>query len=183
MEADRKYHYPGQNDDEVVKRIAYRHWAYLLPAFGLAITMLAVVAFLVVYTWTASTSSGEMKINLTMIAIFLMLFTVGFMLASIWIWHNNKIIITNQNLVEVEQKSLFNKSISTLRLVNIQDVSADVSGPFQSALGYGTVTVQSAGEKRNFIFQYVPQAYELKDYISDLHLYAATDQGDKLIDR
>ncbi|MCB9834626.1 PH domain-containing protein [Candidatus Nomurabacteria bacterium] len=182
MEADRRYHYPGQNEDEIVKRITYRHWAFLLPAFGLSVTIVAVVAFIFVYAWTSSLGN-EMKLNLGLLAVFLLLFVVGFMLASIWIWHNNKIIITNQNLVEVEQKSLFNKSISTLRLVNIQDVSADIEGPVQSALGYGTVTVQSAGEKRNFVFQYIPQAYELKDYISDLHLYAATEQEDKLLDR
>jgi hypothetical protein len=35
-------------------------------------------------------------------------------------------------------------------------------------LGYGTLIIQTAGERENFVFDYVPDPYKLENYIIEL---------------
>jgi hypothetical protein len=77
-------------------------------------------------------------------------------------------VITNKHVVDVDQIGLFNREVSTLRLEEIQDVSAKVNGPLQTMLGYGTLIIQTAGERENFVFDYVPEPYKLENYIIEL---------------
>lgn len=100
---------------------------------------------------------------------FIILLIIFILIAStLWIWKRNRVIITNNHIVDVEQLGLFNKIVSTLRLDEIQDVSASISGPLQMYFKFGTVIIQTAGERENFVFDYVPNPYEIEQYILEL---------------
>ena len=59
-------------------------------------------------------------------------------------------IITNKNLIDVEQKGVFNREISTTRLSRIQDINTEVNGFFPTFMNFGNLSVQTAGTFKVF---------------------------------
>jgi uncharacterized membrane protein YdbT with pleckstrin-like domain len=73
--------------------------------------------------------------------------------------------VTDQRIVDIEQWGLFNRQVSECRLDRIQDVTVDVDGIVPTALRFGDVHVQTAGEAREFLLGNVPDPYAVKDII------------------
>lgn len=92
---------------------------------------------------------------------------IGF--ASLAVWRQNKLFITDEHIVDMDQVGLFQRTIATVRLSRVQDISVNVKGPAQTLLHYGTVTIQTAGEKDLFQFDYVPNPYDVKAYIVGIY--------------
>lgn len=77
-------------------------------------------------------------------------------------------IVTNQRIIDVDQRGLFNRSISELDLSRVQDVHSEIKGIFGTMFGYGNVVVQTAGEDRNFKFDHVPDPHGVRQRILEL---------------
>ncbi len=77
-------------------------------------------------------------------------------------------IVTNERIIAVEQRGLFNRSRSELRLSRVEDVTCEVKGLFATLFHYGDVTIQTAGMEQNSIFRKVPQAYAVTEQIVKL---------------
>ncbi len=77
-------------------------------------------------------------------------------------------IVTNRRIISIEQKGFFSRTVSELKLFRIQDVTVDTEGVFPTLLNYGSVYVQTAGSKRNFHFEQVPDPENTKDEIINL---------------
>ena len=61
-----------------------------------------------------------------------------------WIgWHFSVFIVTNQRFIQIKQKGLFNRSISSINLSQIQSVNYEVKGIQETLLGFGTILIQS----------------------------------------
>lgn len=154
--------YPGQPEDEQTLAVVFKYWPYLVPG---------IIAFLLlVGGGLALVAVGILKgilIALSGTLIFLLGFFFG--LAILWIWKNNMMLITNQHIVDVDQYSLFSKSVSTLQLSQVQDVKATVVGFSQTILNYGVIEIQTAGEKENFYFDYIKNPYRVKTLIIEIH--------------
>jgi hypothetical protein len=87
----------------------------------------------------------------------------------IWIdYYFDVWIVTNERIVNIEQKGLFSRGISELELENIQDITVEVLGIIPTFLNYGNLYVQTAAEKERFIFKHVPDPYAIKDLIMNL---------------
>jgi uncharacterized membrane protein YdbT with pleckstrin-like domain len=59
-------------------------------------------------------------------------------------------ILTNERIIDIEQKGLFSREVSEFKLDKIQDVSIDVSGVIPTLFHYGSVQIQTAGFEREF---------------------------------
>lgn len=156
--------YPGQPRDEITKRVIFKHYMSIMPIiFAQALVIMLMVGIIIFYN--SNQAFFEQFINQTIISLigfFILGFIILLVLGTIWIWRRNKIIITDHHIVEIDQIGLFNRTVSTLRLEEIQDISAKLNGPIQNMLGYGTIIIQTAGERENFIFDFVPNPYELE---------------------
>jgi len=73
--------------------------------------------------------------------------------------------VTNERLLSFEQKGLFNRQISELRLSRVQDVSVQVKGLLSTVFGFGQLYVQTAGAEERFFLRDVPQPYRVADKI------------------
>lgn len=73
----------------------------------------------------------------------------GFLLAFIvmlpfWIgWHYSVFIVTDQRLIQINQKGFWNKSVVDIGLNQIQMVNYEVSGLEETLLGFGTINIQT----------------------------------------
>jgi uncharacterized membrane protein YdbT with pleckstrin-like domain len=87
----------------------------------------------------------------------------------IWIdYYFDVWIITDRRVVNIEQKGLFNRQVSELELLRIQDITTEVTGVIPTILNYGDVFIQTAGENPRFIFRQVSDPYGIKDTLMNL---------------
>lgn len=77
-------------------------------------------------------------------------------------------IVTNERIINIEQKGLFNREISEHSLDKVQDVSAVQKGFFSTFFSYGDVHVQTAGEVQRFIFRQVDNPFDVARKINAL---------------
>jgi hypothetical protein len=61
-----------------------------------------------------------------------------------WIsWYFSVFIITDQRLIQITQKGLFNRSVIDMRLNQIQMVNYQIAGLQETLLGFGTIMMQT----------------------------------------
>jgi hypothetical protein len=77
--------------------------------------------------------------------------------------------VTNERIVDITQNGFFRRDIAELHLHQVQDVSANEDGMLPTFFHYGDITIQTAGERENFIFKSVPHPYTISKKIIDLH--------------
>jgi len=63
------------------------------------------------------------------------------------VWH-----VTQKRIIDVEQKSLFHREISTIRFDKIQDITVEVRGFLATFLDIGDIRVQTASENSKDFF-------------------------------
>ena len=100
------------------------------------------------------------------------------LLISTYLYNQNKLIITNKNLTEVLQRGLFSRQVSELSMANVEDVSAEKKGIFQTLLNYGDLLIETAGAISNFHFPYCPRpSYYGKIILDARQRYIDNDPG------
>lgn len=73
--------------------------------------------------------------------------------------------ITNHHIINIEQKSMFLRTISKQELERVQDVTSEIKGIFGTFFNYGTVEVQTAGAQERVVFEKVPMPQTVVDVI------------------
>ncbi|HEX5797187.1 MAG TPA: hypothetical protein VFX86_02240 [Candidatus Saccharimonadales bacterium] len=96
------------------------------------------------------------RLFMGVLVLLMTIFGVVFLLLVTRIYRGNQLIITDLNVTEVQQISLFNRKVSELSLANVEDVTANIHGIFPTMFNYGELIVETAGEQHNFIFKYCP---------------------------
>ncbi|HWH07081.1 MAG TPA: PH domain-containing protein [Candidatus Paceibacterota bacterium] len=80
-------------------------------------------------------------------------------------YYLNQWIITSHRIIEINQRGFFNREVSSILLNHVQDVTSDVRGLFATLLGYGTITIQSAGADTFFHMQGIENPTALRDLV------------------
>lgn len=106
------------------------------------------------------------------------LLVLGASIYYLWIWlfffgqfidfYLDVWIVTNDRIVNIEQKGLFARTISELDLYKVQDVTSEVHGMLHTFFNYGNVHVQTAGEQERFIFRQIPRPHDVRKRILEL---------------
>lgn len=74
-------------------------------------------------------------------------------------------VITDERIIDIEQKGLFSRTVSELDLIRIQDVTTNVHGIFPTIFDYGRVNVKTASQNVEIIFKNVPNPAEVRKHI------------------
>ncbi|MDD5110311.1 MAG: PH domain-containing protein [Patescibacteria group bacterium] len=77
-------------------------------------------------------------------------------------------IVTNERIINIEQRQLFSRISAEQKLSRIQDVTAEINGFWPTFLRYGEVHVQTAGTEDRFNFHQVPQPNDIARKITSL---------------
>lgn len=78
-------------------------------------------------------------------------------------------IITDQRIISIEQKGLFNRTINEVRFERIQDITSVVPGFFATYFKYGNVFIQTAGESERMVLKQIPDPIETRRLISEIY--------------
>lgn len=170
MDSYKKFHFAGQKNGEEIVLVVHRHWFNILEQMFLVFLMIAALFASVIYfplLFSTLKNPAWHSFFAFLENIFAMVTWIIFFL--IWIdYYFDVWIITNLRIVNIEQKGLFNRSVSELELSRIQDITTEVVGIIPTFLNYGDVFVQTAAETERFLFRQVSDPYHIKDQIMAL---------------
>lgn len=148
-------------EGEEVIRIVRKHWAsFMWPLFK-TFLILIIPFFL----------SFLLFSNYIGIIIFLIWVSIGIAYGLYqWLcWYFDNFIITNQRIVNVNQKTIFSRIVSETGLTNIQDVTYEINGIFASLFNYGTVKVLTASSNDSLEMSSIENPKKVQELIMELH--------------
>lgn len=159
-----KIYFPSQNPNEKIILLLRRHWFvfYKFILIYILVGLAPVVFYLANDYLGIKLIGGEISraLSILLVSVFyLFWWLLAFrQFADLWldVW-----MVTDERAVDVSQKGLFSRTISELKLFQIQDVTADVRGLLPTFLHYGNVYIQTAGEEGRFVFEQIPHPYEV----------------------
>ena len=126
-----------KKDEELVE-ILHRHW----PSFakpGLISLVLIIVPLLFIKFIIASSAA----------TIVLLVYLAGVLayLGYRWVtWYFDVFIITDQRIIDIEQKGVFHRTVSEASLGRVQDVTYTVQGFLATLMNFGSVQVRTASD-------------------------------------
>lgn len=153
-------------DNEKILLVVHKHW-FTLARIGIIFFILLLIppAVLTVLPYAAQTLDPAIVEPLTDLALSVYILVLLVFLFLFWMqYYLNMWIVTTRRIIDVQQKGLFSREIAEIPLSHVQDVTIDVSGIFQTFLKFGTIRVQTAGE-REFAMTEVPDLYAIKNVI------------------
>lgn len=89
--------------------------------------------------------------------LFWYLATFGYALLNFIHWYYNIYIVTTERIVDIDFIQLLYKKFSEARLDKIEDVTYTSTGFVATVFNFGDVTIQTAGEAREFDFESIPK--------------------------
>ncbi|MBM3256610.1 MAG: PH domain-containing protein [Candidatus Moranbacteria bacterium] len=145
-----------------------RHWINLfgqLFPFAAIIVLLFVIFLLFDYFIGFDLISDlEMQMLRFAIALFA-LFLWSFVFIVFIDYYLDIWIVTEQRIVDIQQKGLFRREISELRLEKVQDLTTEITGIIPTFFDYGDLYVQTAGKRERFLFKSIPHPERVRDVI------------------
>jgi uncharacterized membrane protein YdbT with pleckstrin-like domain len=102
------------------------------------------------------------------VALFLAILLTGvfYGLREFFIWYFNVFIITNQRIIDIDQKGFFSKTVSESSYKKIMDICYSVHGLGQTILRLGTIKINASGAK--LVIENVKQVVEVNQLLADL---------------
>lgn len=146
-----------QEEEEVVILFLRQHFIVNVP--WIFITILLLIAPTVIFPKLFSVLSLNFSLPAGYFFIgtmFWYLATFGFALASFIGWFFNIYIVTNERIVDIDFFYLLYKKFSEAELTKIQDISYTSGGIVAAVFNYGNVTIETAGEAPNLVFELIP---------------------------
>ena len=165
-----RFHFQGQHENEIILRVIHRHWFNIVIHLGsiaiLSVCLLGSISFLPTLFPELAAGNNLLFFSFAQNTLLLFLWLFGFL---VWIdYYFDVWVITNERIVNIEQRGLFNRRISELRFSRVQDVTSSVDGLIPTMLNFGDVYVQTAAEEERFVFRQVGDPFAVKDEVMRL---------------
>ncbi|MDQ5902005.1 MAG: hypothetical protein QG606_221 [Patescibacteria group bacterium] len=182
MSSFSRYHFQGQRENEEVLRIIHRHWFNIFLQYtGIGCTTTILIFVFSTLPQVAALSSDTLPpvfLSFILNTFLLFLWLYSFL---IWVdYYFDVWIITNERIVNIEQKGFFNREVSELQFSRIQDVTSVVDGFIPTMLNFGDVYVQTAAEEKRFAFRQIPDPYTIKDMVMQLSRSATPEEARRI---
>ncbi len=158
-------HFPGQRRDETTVILSRVHWFKFMGHLFFVLTLILVwlISYILIDAYLPELLEEAWRNLFILISsayfLFVILFAyVGWLNYYLDIW-----LVTNQRLIDIDQRALFSRHVSQLNLRKIQNVKVDVDGIIPTFLQFGDVDVESAGaEAGRFSFRSIPHPYRME---------------------
>lgn len=165
---DNKFELPNRRPNERIMLSLRRHWFVLFKLVVQTIIFVSIPIIFYIFVKIEAPLVLEGELIRPLIIL-------GFSIYYLFIWmflFNNFIdyyldiwIVTTERIINIEQKNLFNRTISEKDLARMQDITSEVKGILPTFLNFGTVYIQTAGTTERFEFKEVPNAPEVTQQI------------------
>lgn len=146
---DDRFH--AQPDETVILKVR-KHWFVLLQeSLGTALAGMLPVVLLSIALRTGVLSAEVVPPSLVWFAYALWLLIVWMALCVIWtVYYLDAWIVTDRRIVNVEQRGLFRRVVTSWRMERVQEVTTHVNNIIETLLGFGSIVVETAGPSDQF---------------------------------
>ncbi len=158
---------------EKIVRVVRKHWFVLLGdvtmlVLFVAVPVIALFALHLLPFDSVIAFSGN-QTSVEAFFFFAWIFIVWMMGWNMWTdYYLDVLIITDARIFDIEQKGLFRRTSSSFRIDKIQNVTVDQKGIIETMLDFGTLQLETAGEREDFIAHFIANPYEIKKFINEL---------------
>ena len=100
-------------------------------------------------------------------AVFVLSQTVGWLLIikTLYIWRRNLLVVTTLRIIDVNQKSIFNRTISEVGYDMMQNVTYEVDGVLATILNYGNLIFETIGSDTAYVFKRVKNPVRIQNIV------------------
>lgn len=167
--------------DEHVLTVVKRSVIGLVATYLVAFLAIAAITALIItmspetFKTSSASISGTLMLAFFVAAILLVLI----LYTATYIYRQSRLLLTDKSLVQISQKTLFNRQVSRLSMSNVEDVKCEQRGLISSLFNYGTLTVQTAGTEDNFIFTLCPNPNQIADQVIEARQNYAKNQEEE----
>ena len=161
---------PNHQRNEQAVLFLRRHWIQLLALAGYAVffILIPIAVWIVLNILDIQITGNFWGPILSVVLSCYLIFTAVILITQFTDYYLDTWIVTNERIINIEQKGLFKRIISTLHLNQVQDVTAETKGFLNTFLTYGDVYIQTAGTRERFNFKTVDNPEEVKHTIIKL---------------
>jgi uncharacterized membrane protein YdbT with pleckstrin-like domain len=165
------HHLPGSSLKESKIYTLRAHIITLLPLL-LSCALVFVIPFLGYFS--LQMYSPDIFIEPWHFTLFVLGASIFFLFGLLFIFQSfmdywlDVFIVTDKRILDIQQKGLFNRTVSELRMYRIQDVTAEIKGFWRTIFNYGSIYIQTAGEKERFDFADIPRPNDVAKIILEL---------------
>lgn len=157
---------PGERIVATIKRHPFGIVS-LYAAATAGIGIAAALAFVLLPSLLGQFDNNTSAIYLGLaILVALLVLILGVATSVYW---QNQWVVTTDSITQVSQTSLFSRQVSQLSMDNLEDVTVNQDGILPHMFGFGTLKVESAGERSKFVFPYCPHPNDYARQILEIH--------------
>lgn len=106
----------------------------------------------------------------------LIAFGIVFALRQLVKWYYTVFVVTPERIIDMDQKGLFDRTVSPVPFQNIQGVAFRMKGLFQTIFKYGTVIIETTQGDVKIEVRKVRHPHVLEQLIDELRLRAQEQQ-------
>jgi hypothetical protein len=145
------------NPNEKIVLVVRKHWIAIIGQIAVlfvaaVVPLLVLIAVPVLVRGFPGWQTGHVVYLYTLAYSALLMFSWVFFFFAWTAYHLDFWVVTTHRIFLVEQRSMFNREISSLTLDKIQDLTIDIQGFMPTMLKFGDIYVETAGEFKNFEF-------------------------------
>lgn len=155
---DSNFTFRGQRPDEEVRLVVRRHpivffWPLLQSTIALAFIVLALIF------WGLS-DIFYIVVTVLILIIFSLIFKISF------IYSNSFCLVTNQRVINVDQRGFFNRVITETDYAKIQEVTNSTAGMIGTTFNIGEINILTAGKESQLTIKNIPDPYNIQQEIT-----------------
>ena len=144
-----------------------RHWIFFLAE------SIASVVFVLFPLLAISVAKNAYAFSLpsALTELFVFIYLVWLLLAWIYFfiawtdYYLDVLIITDRKIIDIEQKGIFHREITSFRLERIQNITIETPSFLSTLLDFGHIRIGTAGEDDPFEINNIYSPYRAKDLI------------------
>lgn len=126
----------------------------VVTGFMVALIVAGAISYPLITSSFGDSATSGFGIALIVGLLLALLFLIGGYII-VWVYLNNKLFLTNENVIQIIQDSLFAKREQTVNLANIIEVSYSQVGLPEIMLNYGTIRFSTQGDEKSFGLGYI----------------------------
>lgn len=162
---------PIGKDEKIISAWKH-HWFIYVQIWALALFAILAIVLLVALLSSSmnnadSTASQYRPLIVAGTGLFIIIASL-FALIPSWLKSQERLILTEESLLQVLQPGIFANKVSQLGLQHVNDVSVR-QGFFGHFFNFGALTIETPGEQQNYVFPMVENAQMAAREIIEAH--------------
>ena len=134
----------NKEPDEKIIFMFRKHWVIITVSFIKALISL-ILFFLAIFLIGPSRVFNSIILS-CILGIWLVV-TLVYVSYEWLVWYLDLYILTDKRVIDIEQRTLFSRSISETTLDKIQDVTYEIHGFLATFFNYGNIKIETAGKE------------------------------------